>query len=184
MYVKIGFLQCLAMVPGVSRSGATIVGGMLLGADKRAAAEFSFFLAMPTMAGAFAYDLLKNYKILTANDIQLIVIGLRRGLRVGALRRPKASGLRVPSWLHAIRLVALGRWRCGSCGPDRLRLRLQARRLVRIAAEIVDRAAPAFRLARLADVAAVQDQPVMSVEAELVAESALPARSASPAASL
>jgi undecaprenyl-diphosphatase len=75
MYVKIGFLQCLAMVPGVSRSGATIVGGMLLGADKRAAAEFSFFLAMPTMAGAFAYDLLKNYKILTANDIQLIVVG-------------------------------------------------------------------------------------------------------------
>ena len=52
------------MVPGVSRSGATIVGAMLLGADKRAAAEFSFFLAMPTMAGAFAYDLLKNYKIL------------------------------------------------------------------------------------------------------------------------
>jgi undecaprenyl-diphosphatase len=75
MYVKIGFLQCLAMVPGVSRSGATIVGGMLLGADKRAAAEFSFFLAMPTMAGAFAYDLLKNYSILTANDIQVIVLG-------------------------------------------------------------------------------------------------------------
>ena len=70
MYAKIGFLQCLAMVPGVSRSGATIVGGMLLGADKRAAAEFSFFLAMPTMAGAFAYDLLKNYKILTADDVQ------------------------------------------------------------------------------------------------------------------
>ena len=75
MYVKIGFLQCLAMVPGVSRSGATIVGGMLLGADKRAAAEFSFFLAIPTMAGAFAYDLLKNYKILTTNDIQIIVVG-------------------------------------------------------------------------------------------------------------
>ncbi|NIX76012.1 undecaprenyl-diphosphate phosphatase [Microvirga terricola] len=75
MYVKIGFLQCLAMVPGVSRSGATIVGAMLLGADKRAAAEFSFFLAMPTMAGAFAYDLLKNYKNLSANDGLLIVIG-------------------------------------------------------------------------------------------------------------
>ena len=75
MYVKIGFLQCLAMVPGVSRSGATIVGGMLLGADKRAAAEFSFFLAMPTMAGAFAYDLLKNYSVLTTNDVQLIVVG-------------------------------------------------------------------------------------------------------------
>jgi undecaprenyl-diphosphatase len=75
MYLKIGFLQCLAMVPGVSRSGATIVGAMLLGADKRAAAEFSFFLAMPTMAGAFAYDLLKNYKILSANDVAAISVG-------------------------------------------------------------------------------------------------------------
>lgn len=75
MYVKIGFLQCLAMVPGVSRSGATIVGAMLLGATKRAAAEFSFFLAMPTMAGAFTYDLLKNYKILSANDAAIIVAG-------------------------------------------------------------------------------------------------------------
>jgi undecaprenyl-diphosphatase len=63
------------MVPGVSRSGATIVGAMLMGADKRSAAEFSFFLAMPTMAGAFAYDLLKNYKILTTDDVTAIVIG-------------------------------------------------------------------------------------------------------------
>ena len=75
MYAKIGFIQCLAMVPGVSRSGATIVGAMLLGAEKRAAAEFSFFLAMPTMAGAFTYDLLKNYKILSADDVTLIVAG-------------------------------------------------------------------------------------------------------------
>jgi len=51
MALKIGFIQCLAMVPGVSRSGATIVGAMALGASKRAAAEFSFFLSMPTMAG-------------------------------------------------------------------------------------------------------------------------------------
>ena len=50
-------------------------GAMLLGADKRAAAEFSFFLAMPTMAGAFAYDLLKNYKILSANDVAAISVG-------------------------------------------------------------------------------------------------------------
>jgi undecaprenyl-diphosphatase len=75
MYLKIGFLQCLAMVPGVSRSGATIVGAMLMGASKRAAAEFSFFLAMPTMAGAFAYDLLKNYKILSMDDAAIIVAG-------------------------------------------------------------------------------------------------------------
>ena len=75
MYLKIGLIQCLAMVPGVSRSGSTIVGAMLLGASKRAAAEFSFFLAMPTMAGAFAYDLLKNYKTLTVDDVTLIAIG-------------------------------------------------------------------------------------------------------------
>jgi undecaprenyl-diphosphatase len=75
MAAKIGCFQVLAMIPGVSRSGATIVGAMLMGASKRAAAEFSFFLAMPTMAGAFAFDLLKSYKLLTANDVLLIVTG-------------------------------------------------------------------------------------------------------------
>lgn len=75
MYVKIGLFQCLALVPGVSRSGATIVGAMLMGATKRAAAEFSFFLAMPTMAGAFAYDLLKNYKTLDGDGVALIAVG-------------------------------------------------------------------------------------------------------------
>lgn len=75
MYLKIGLIQCLAMIPGVSRSGSTIVGAMLLGASKRAAAEFSFFLAMPTMAGAFAYDLLKSYKTLTFDDVTLIAVG-------------------------------------------------------------------------------------------------------------
>lgn len=73
--LKIGLFQVLAMVPGVSRSGATIVGAMLMGASKRAAAEFSFFLAMPTMAGAFAYDLYKNHSILTVDDVALIGIG-------------------------------------------------------------------------------------------------------------
>ena len=73
--LKIGICQCLAMFPGVSRSGATIVGATLMGASKPAAAEFSFFLAMPTMAGAFAYDLLKNYKNLDTNDATLIGIG-------------------------------------------------------------------------------------------------------------
>jgi undecaprenyl-diphosphatase len=72
---KIGLIQCLAMIPGVSRSGATIVGAMLLGTDKRSAAEFSFFLAMPTMGGAFAYDLYKNWSILQASDVTNIVIG-------------------------------------------------------------------------------------------------------------
>jgi undecaprenyl-diphosphatase len=75
MYVAIGLFQCLAMIPGVSRSGATIVGAMLMGADKRAAAEFSFFLAMPTMVGAFAYDLYKNHAALTVDDVQGIALG-------------------------------------------------------------------------------------------------------------
>ena len=74
-YLIIGLCQCLAMIPGVSRSGSTIVGAMALGADKRSAAEFSFYLAMPTMAGAFAYDLLKSYKLLSFNDIAMIVVG-------------------------------------------------------------------------------------------------------------
>ena len=68
MALKIGLFQCLALVPGVSRSGATIVGALLLGADKRSAAEFSFFLSMPTMAGAFAFDLYKNRDVLSFDD--------------------------------------------------------------------------------------------------------------------
>ena len=72
---KIGLVQCLAMIPGVSRSGSTIVGAMLMGVGKRAAAEFSFFLSMPTMAGAFAYDLMKNRDILDAQAMGNIVVG-------------------------------------------------------------------------------------------------------------
>lgn len=75
MALKIGFIQCLAMVPGVSRSGATIVGALALGASKRAAAEFSFFLSMPTMAGAFAFDLWKNRDVLDAAALNEIAIG-------------------------------------------------------------------------------------------------------------
>ncbi|WP_442580432.1 undecaprenyl-diphosphate phosphatase [Mesorhizobium sp. ASY16-5R] len=73
--LKIGFFQCLAMIPGTSRSGATIVGALLMGTDKRSAAEFSFFLAMPTMAGAFALDLLKNHDALSSGDWGIIAVG-------------------------------------------------------------------------------------------------------------
>jgi len=73
--LKIGFFQCLAMIPGTSRSGATIVGALLMGTDKRSAAEFSFFLAMPTMAGAFALDLYKNRSALSFDDSAIIAIG-------------------------------------------------------------------------------------------------------------
>jgi undecaprenyl-diphosphatase len=71
----IGLFQCLAMIPGVSRSGATIVGGMLLGVEKKAAAEFSFFLAIPTMAGAFAVDAWKSRAELGSANLELVAIG-------------------------------------------------------------------------------------------------------------
>ena len=75
MYLVIGLAQCLSMVPGVSRSGATIVSAMLLGADRRAAAEFSFWLAMPTMAGAFAFDLYKSHAQMSSSNLLLVAIG-------------------------------------------------------------------------------------------------------------
>ncbi len=71
----IGLVQCLALIPGVSRSGSTIVGALLAGVDKRTAAEFSFFLSMPTMAGAFAYDLWKNRDVLDASAAGEIALG-------------------------------------------------------------------------------------------------------------
>ncbi|SKA08063.1 undecaprenyl-diphosphate phosphatase [Consotaella salsifontis] len=71
----IGLFQCLAMIPGTSRSGATIVGALFLGADKRSAAEFSFFLAIPTMLGAFVFDLYKSRNALSMDDAGLIAIG-------------------------------------------------------------------------------------------------------------
>jgi undecaprenyl-diphosphatase len=75
MYFWIGVAQCLAMIPGVSRSGASIVAAMLLGADKRSAAEFSFFLAIPTMVGAFAYDFYKNRGDFTTDNLSVIAVG-------------------------------------------------------------------------------------------------------------
>jgi undecaprenyl-diphosphatase len=80
MYFIIGLAQCLAMIPGVSRSGTTIVSAMLLGSDKRAAADFSFFLAIPTMAGAFAYDLYKSHSLLSADNMVLIAVGFATSL--------------------------------------------------------------------------------------------------------
>lgn len=73
--LAIGLCQCLAMVPGVSRSGATIVGALMMGVSKRAAAEFSFFLSMPTMGSAFAYDLYKNRDVLDFAGWSDIAIG-------------------------------------------------------------------------------------------------------------
>lgn len=71
----LGCIQCLAFIPGTSRSAATIIGGMFLGASRATAAEYSFFLAVPTIAAASAYSLLKNPVSLAANDIAILVVG-------------------------------------------------------------------------------------------------------------
>ena len=71
----IGVAQAVAMIPGVSRSGATIIGGMLLGLERRTAAEFSFFLSIPTMSAAFSYDAYKNRALLSFDDAGLIATG-------------------------------------------------------------------------------------------------------------
>lgn len=85
--VKLGFYQCCALVPGVSRSGATIVGGLLSGMNRKEAAEFSFFLAVPTMAAATAYKLLKLYKspeVFGPDEKMLLVTGFAVALVVAA----------------------------------------------------------------------------------------------------
>jgi undecaprenyl-diphosphatase len=74
--LKIGLWQCLAMVPGVSRSGASIMGAMLSGVNRATATEFSFFLAIPTIGSACVYDIYKNYHTLSAQDFSLIFFGI------------------------------------------------------------------------------------------------------------
>jgi undecaprenyl-diphosphatase len=74
--LKVGLVQCLAMVPGTSRSGATIIGGMLLGLSRKAATDFSFYLAIPTLIGAGAYSLYKERALLSVADIPMFSVGL------------------------------------------------------------------------------------------------------------
>jgi undecaprenyl-diphosphatase len=74
--LKVGLVQCLAMIPGTSRSGATIIGGMLLGLSRRAATDFSFYLAIPTLIGAGAYSLYKERALLSMTDLPMFSVGL------------------------------------------------------------------------------------------------------------
>ena len=74
--LKVGLVQCLAMVPGTSRNGATIIGGMLLGLSRKAATDFSFFLAIPTLIGAGVYSLYKERALLSLDDVPLFAVGL------------------------------------------------------------------------------------------------------------
>ncbi len=74
--LKVGLVQCLAMIPGTSRSGATIIGGMLLGLSRKAATDFSFYLAIPTLIGAGVYSLYKERALLSVADVPLFSVGL------------------------------------------------------------------------------------------------------------
>ena len=74
--LKVGLVQCLAMIPGTSRSGATIIGGMLLGLSRKAATDYSFYLAIPTLIGAGVYSLVKERALLSMADIPMFAVGL------------------------------------------------------------------------------------------------------------
>ena len=74
--LKVGLVQCFAMIPGTSRSGATIIGGMLLGLSRKAATDFSFYLAIPTLIGAGAYSLFKQRALLSVQDLPMFAVGL------------------------------------------------------------------------------------------------------------
>jgi undecaprenyl-diphosphatase len=93
--LKVGVAQCFALIPGTSRAGATIIGGMLFGLSRRAATEFSFFLAVPTLVAAGAYDLWKNRALFSADDLDMFAVGLAASF---------ASAFVVIRWL--IRYVA------------------------------------------------------------------------------
>ena len=74
--LKVGLVQCLAMIPGTSRSGSTIIGGMLLGLSRKAATDFSFYLAIPTLIGAGVYSLYKDRALLAMSDLPMFAVGL------------------------------------------------------------------------------------------------------------
>jgi undecaprenyl-diphosphatase len=90
--LKIGLFQCIAMIPGVSRSGATIMGALLCGVDRKTAAEFSFFLAVPTMLAATTYDLYKNHASIDLAGASLILVGFLSAF---------ATALLIVRWLLA-----------------------------------------------------------------------------------
>ena len=108
--LKVGCAQALALVPGTSRSGATIIGGMLFGLSRVAATEFSFFLAIPTLFAATGYSLWKDRDAARRAGAAGVRRRLRRGVRLGVRLRALADPLREPSRLRAVRVV-----------PDRVR---------------------------------------------------------------
>lgn len=104
--LKIGLIQCCSIIPGISRSGSTMVGALLLGVDRKTAAEFSFYLAIPTLIGASALDLFKSYKDLATDDYMLIAVGFAAAF-VTAIVVIKAF----ISWLASHGLAVFGWYR-------------------------------------------------------------------------
>ncbi|TFY96927.1 undecaprenyl-diphosphate phosphatase [Ramlibacter rhizophilus] len=115
--LKVGLAQCVALIPGMSRSGATIIGGMLMGLSRRAATDFSFYLAIPTLIGAGVYSLWKERALLSVEDAPMFVIGLvfsfaSAWICVRWLLRYVASHSFVPfAWYRiAFGIVVLAAW--------------------------------------------------------------------------
>ena len=133
--LKVGIAQCFALIPGTSRSGATIIGGMLFGLSRKAATEFSFFLAVPTLVAAGGYDLLKHRALFSASDLPIFGVGSVAAVRLGVRRDPLADPLRGDARLQAVRLVPdrvrdvfvprvrLGDWKVYPCTQGRPALR-------------------------------------------------------------
>lgn len=119
--LKVGLVQCFAMIPGTSRSGATIIGGMLMGLSRKAATDFSFFLGIPTLIGAGVYSLYKDRDALVMADIPLFLVGLvfsfiSAWLCVRWLLRYISSHNFVPfAWYRiAFGMIVLGTWWTGA----------------------------------------------------------------------
>jgi undecaprenyl-diphosphatase len=106
--LKVGFAQCFALIPGTSRSGSTIIGGMLFGLSRKAATEFSFFLAMPTMLGATVYSVYKERELLSAADLPLFGLGFLSAFIAGflcvrwLLRYISTHGFTIFAWYRIV----------------------------------------------------------------------------------
>jgi undecaprenyl-diphosphatase len=118
--IKLGFAQALALIPGTSRSGATIIGGLLFGLSRRAATEFSFFLAMPTLIGASIYQLYKERALLSFDDLGMWVVGFVAAFISafwavrGLLRYISTHDFSIFAWYRiAFGMLILGTWHYG-----------------------------------------------------------------------
>ncbi|MFG6463961.1 undecaprenyl-diphosphate phosphatase [Roseateles sp. DXS20W] len=119
--LKVGLLQCLAMIPGTSRSGATIIGGLVLGLSRKAATEFSFYLGIPTLMGAGAYSVLKQRDALAWADLPMFAVGLMFAFISALLcirwliRYVSSHSFAVFAWYRiAFGIVVLATWQTGS----------------------------------------------------------------------